>query len=299
MNSAIRKSKKKTAFTIVELLTVMSIIVILFSLLVPSLTMVRRYAKRVKQNAQFHSIAAAMQVFNDDFEGYPPSDDPNDDYPGAMKLAEAMVGQDLLGFHPISTFKSNDTDLYPDKLILTDPVDRKNLKDRNGPYLPLEGANVSTLMGLYGSGTTFGKLGGSDPNKGIVLCDEYPRTRNGLTGKRMGMPILYYKANTSKIKHDDATPNENIYDHRHNIKLIDLGLPWDDGTAGSFDHAIATVGGKTPDGDSTDPLLFYDKIQNEKITSFPRPHNPDEYILISAGFDGIYGTRDDIFNYSD
>jgi len=47
------KSKgKKVGFTIIELLTVMSIIIILIAMLVPSLNAVRRYARVVMQKGQ-------------------------------------------------------------------------------------------------------------------------------------------------------------------------------------------------------------------------------------------------------
>jgi hypothetical protein len=49
---------------------------------------------------------------------------------------------------------------------------------------------------------------------------------------------------------------------------------------------------------------FYDAITNKqvRITSTTlgmqrRPYKADTYILISAGFDGEYGTRDDITNF--
>ena len=105
MKPIARQSDSKAAFTIVELLTVMSIIVILIGLMVPSLNMVRRYAWEVRQKAQFNSIGTAIELFNSEFEGYPDSSeqDPDGiDYCGAMKLGEAMMGQDLRGIHPDS-----------------------------------------------------------------------------------------------------------------------------------------------------------------------------------------------------
>ena len=73
MKTIAKQSNRKAAFTIVELLTVMSIIVILIGLLVPALNKVRIYAREVKQNAQFHSIEAAIELFNNAFDGYPES----------------------------------------------------------------------------------------------------------------------------------------------------------------------------------------------------------------------------------
>jgi len=42
--------------------------------------------------------------------------------------------------------------------------------------------------------------------------------------------------------------------------------------------------------------LFYNAITNPKMSQ-PRPYNMNTYILISAGHDGIYGTKDDICNF--
>ncbi|MFA5251561.1 MAG: hypothetical protein WC454_03120, partial [Phycisphaerae bacterium] len=118
MKPITKQSDKKTAFTIIELLTVMSIIVILIGLLLPSLNMAKRYAKEVRQRAQFHSIGAAMELFsaNSGWGAYPPSDaldgstvTGGEPYCGAMKLCEAMMGQDLAGFHPDSRFRADFT----------------------------------------------------------------------------------------------------------------------------------------------------------------------------------------------
>jgi type II secretory pathway pseudopilin PulG len=284
-------------FTIVELLTVMSIIVILIGLLVPALNMAKRYAKDVKQRAQFHGIDVALQLFSSEFEGYPDSDyldEDNKQYPGATRLCEAMVGQDLLGFHPASRFMADCTDgaasptrLYDNPPGFLGSPTLDNLQARRGPYLQLENANAYRLEDIYEAGLLAG--GGFDYPELFVLCDEYARVKNKSTGRRIGMPILYYKANTSGFRHDANSlpiPTDDkgqIYNYLDNHYLVGLGTPPDGATA----HLLYA-----------EPERFYESTRNERITiTDGRPYRSDSYILISAGFDGLYGTRDDIFNF--
>lgn len=279
----------KKAFSIVELLTIMSILVLIMSLLLPALNQVRKHGKKVKQKAQFHSISVAMELFNAEWDGFPDSDALGADsqpYCGAMKFCEAMVGQDLLGYHPASVFRRDDDDpvtgLYP-----PNPSD-DNLDMRSKPYLQLENANAYKLEDIYGSGNV-----GSFTDKSRVLCDVYGRIKHGTTGKKIGMPILYYKANVSGTTHpitDNSvatTAVTNIYDHTDNDTLVQLGVPK---TTPLETHPMA---GTT----ATGIYVFYDAIWNDKITSLARPHRSDSYILLSAGFDGLYGTNDDVFNF--
>jgi type II secretory pathway pseudopilin PulG len=290
-----KKSDKKIAFTIIELLTVMSIIVILIGLLLPSLTMVKRHAKEVKQRAQFHSIEAALEIFSGDNEygSYPPSnaqDEDGQEYCGAMKLCEAMVGQDLAGFHPLSHFRADCTTDGTFKLYANNPTaaplspdTQTNLKARRGPFLQPDSANAYRLGQLYeDTGDFSGDL--------FVLCDVYNRVRNRDTGRGIGMPILYYKAHTSNTIHD---PNGSlpivgddagyIYNYTDNDKLVLLPPPFD-------------PTGTHPMGDAA--RNFYDLTRNDKVTiQSGWPYRPNTYILISAGFDGLYGTDDDIFNF--
>ena len=49
--------------------------------------------------------------------------------------------------------------------------------------------------------------------------------------------------------------------------------------------------------DPNGPIRFYEMTRNENITSTVRPVRADSYILQSAGYDGDYGTPDDIFNF--
>jgi type II secretory pathway pseudopilin PulG len=296
MKSNVKQSNRKAAFTIVELLTVMSIIVILIGLLVPALNKVRQYANEVKQQAQFHSMDAAIELFNSEFDGYPDSSALDPDgvpYCGAMKLCEAMMGRDLMGFHPDSIFRSSGLDslnnnLYPPQSQTV--AYTNSLSARKGPYLPLENANAYQLRDLY---TEVGPFAGEN----FVLCDVFRRVTHIQTGQRVGMPILYYKANTANTQHDYLNPDnpQNIYDYTDNHSLVMLGKPWDPPSKGGTPHRLAIETGQQPG------YRFYMNTTNDKVlattTAAVRPYRADTYILISAGNDGEYGTPDDICNF--
>jgi len=294
MKTIAKQSNRKAAFTIVELLTVMSIIVILIGLLVPALNRVRIYAKTVRQNAQFHSIEAAIELFNNEFEGYPESSalDPllpaPEPYCGAMKLCEAMMGWDLLGFHSNSIFDRNGEDATGSRLYLV-----ADLSARKGPFLPPESADAFRMEDVYSRGVA-AAAGFLDAS--LVLCDVY--TRKLTSGKKAGMPILYFRANTRARYHEPARlgagpidPTENIYNYWDNRMLVQLGQP--DVPAPANVH-------KFEDPLENPPDRFYKNTENFEITSatgLARPFRADSYILMSAGYDGDYGTADDIYNF--
>ncbi len=306
------KKKTKKGFTLIELLTVMSVIVILMALLVPAMSKVKKYAKELKQRAQFHSIAVAMDLFYNELGEYPNSgaDDTATspiEYCGAMKLAEAMVGRDQLGFHEDSLFRADGTDglgtaqvnnLYPTKADLANafwtPAEIEyNKQQRKGPFLPIENANANQVSGLYKATDYAAAFSTTDANDHLVICDVFNRVENSLTNKKVGMPVLYYKADISQIKHDPNTTaassttvlDGNIYDFRDNDDLVGLGAA-NGMTLSTTDHAI-----------HDDPTIFYEMTREEKVASRDWPVKADSYILWSAGYDGEYGTPDDITNF--
>ena len=326
-----KESKKLTngaGFTIVELLTVMAVIVILIGLLVPALNLVRDYAKEIQQRAQFHSMDIAIEMFKTEFGKYPPSIDninvtfdtnlgaDPDGYSGSLKLSEALVGWDLLGFHPNSDFRSDGQNVRDDGLGSTEPYDvyhpdapdggnvngqfaetaQENVQARKGPLVELEGANAFQLKDIY---TDFGSFNGDS----FVLCDVYAKKRG--SNKKIGMPILYYTARTryTQQKSDDADGIDNdIYNYLDNVDLLELGTPEDetahplaDGELGAADPAPAASSGLA---DADDYLDFENMIRNEQVTTINRPYRAESYILISAGKDGLYGSADDIYNFA-
>jgi len=281
MKSITKKTnKKKVGFTIVELLTVMSIIVILIGLLVPAINRVRMYAKEVTQRTQLAAIGTGIEFFSGELDGYPPSsalDSAGNAYCGALKLCEAMMGQDLMGFHPDSDFLRDGVDRAGRALYVTTTLDA-----RKKPYLQLENANVQKLVDIYGAGNTSPFLPES-----YVLCDVFSHSYK--SGARGGMPILYYKADVSNSLHDPNTnptatnSQGNIYNYWDNQMLVMLGKPWEQGTTSR--HALM------------DRDRFYKNTRNHKIPYPPRPYRADSFILITAGLDGEYGTADDICNF--
>jgi type II secretory pathway pseudopilin PulG len=292
MKPVAKRTRPKKAFTIVELLTVMSIIVILIGLMVPALNQVKIYATNVKQKAQFRSIEAALELFDSRFGGYPdssyaaPGATGPTAYCGALKLCEAMMGQDLMGYHPDSVLRSDGTDglgriLYTQASLVARP---------GGGFLPLENANAYPMGELYRTCAPF------DPCD-FALCDVYNRVTNVRTGKKVGMPILYYKANTSRQAHDLQNPDntDNIYNWRDNRELLMLGMPFDPPPSGRPHRLLRFAGGS---GTPPEPegKRFYWNIRNDKVSIW-RPYRVDSYILISAGWDGEYGTADDICNF--
>ncbi len=295
---------KKWGFTIIELLTVMSIIVILISLLVPSLNTVRRYSRVVRQKGQFHDIGMGLEMFSIDFDGYPSSRDNWLDggapaaYCGAMKLCEAMMGQDGLGFHPDSVFKRDGTDnsttpidLYPS------PVTIENRRQRKNTYVDPDKHIMCAVEDLYDSGGT----SPYDPCSS-VLCDVFMKFKalvpgKQISGKRIGMPVLYYKADVTKIDHDETVAlGKNIYDYRDNDGLTKLQV------VGITELHPLNSASTFVDGSGntrTGVWVFYNNTLNKKISTTLKPCNENTFILISAGWDGLYGTKDDVYNFAE
>ena len=132
--------RKKTAFTLVELLTVLAVMSLLIGILIPSLRMVQITAQNAKQKMQLASIGQSLLAFRNDYGEYPPSNavaTGGKYYCGAQKLAEALLGLDLLGCDKKTEWKG-DLPFYT-----TGPG--SDLTKRMPRYLEIETANAFSV----------------------------------------------------------------------------------------------------------------------------------------------------------
>jgi len=285
--------RKESGFTMMEMLIVLGILMLLVGLLIPALTAVKNIAKETKQKAQFSTIELALAGFKNDHGDYPPSDWAlGANYCGAQKLTEALLGWDLLGFHPNSAWRADGLDTVggvgtydPTKSRDLEPPGGDGIPDtmneRKEPYLELGTASAFKLGDLYRTNPNWTDTLAPDT---YVLCDAFTKKKIILpaTGRtvRAGTPILYYRANTSQKL------IRGIYKVDDNDALVQL-------------EANADLRVQHPLTDATNVFqFFYDQyIRDPKIEARAWPYRPDSYLLISAGADGLYGTPDDIRNF--
>ena len=302
MKNAGRNEKSK-GFTIVELMTVMGVIAILIGLLVPALDQVRRIAKEIRQKAQFHSIDIALEMYKNEEGDYPESSLMPNTLTGsltcgAQRLAEALVGRDLQGFDPMSTWDAqadettNNTVIYanPNKSVQTE-IDACDAR-RKGPYLKLDNVGAFNIAQLYKTNTGSVYAGSNLFYPAPVLTDVFVAQNIALsTGKtvKAGSPILYYKADPSKKEHVASSLfiNPNIYSNFDNDPILELGKM----TKQAELHPIYNPSGLQD--------KFYAATENPYITTVRKPYNSDSFLLLSAGYDGLYGTADDIWNFGE
>ena len=317
-----RKESQKQGFTIVEMLTVMGIIAILIGLLVPALAQVKDYAARVQQKAQFHSMDVALEMFKTDFGSYPDTSDNRGfstvppvapltqdprNYGGVQKLAEALIGWDLLGFHPRSGFRSDGQNyfqnatftnyalVYNTSLGIQAGLDseanaEENIKARK-KYIEPENANAFRMQDIYNT-----VVGNFLPTN-YALCDVYSKGRP--SGIKTGMPILYLKARLNYTFQNyslDTVYADDIYNYDDVRALVQLG------TAETIPVAHELERAATDPYTNFENMVLNTHVQQSTVTAANpdgvyRPYRADSYILVSAGKDGVYGTSDDIFNF--
>ena len=304
-----RRKQRPGGFTLIELLTVVAIISLLIAILSVGTRKVKILSKGLQQKSVFHAMTVGLELFSGDFDGYPDSQAVNTSggwVSGAQHLAEARRGRDNRGDDLRSRWRPSDDQTADNDLYSDVP---SSLARRKGPYCELKYGTTNTIYDLWGSQAGIYDSGASPAGyqRSPIITDVF--TQNDTPVGRVGMPIMYFKADSTKRFRVDAArqtvaetgyvPGEYsnwVYDLTDNVPI--LQLPWlRDPAAGPPEW-----NGHYPDPDNSgksQAWMFYEQItqQANPAQHFFRPFNGATFILISAGWDGIFGTKDDIVNF--
>lgn len=327
--------RRRWAFTLIELLTVVAIISLLISILVPSLSGARDAAKNAKTRSIMKAAGEGLELFRNENEqelrgnNYPPStpgDDPtesgnnnspgNEELCGAQWLVRYLLGKDLNGY----VARRN----VPVGAIGTTPgfeqegwYDPNSALPRSGPYLPLNSAMLKSPKQLPGAPAS--------------ADGDSPRFKNPVIIDNWDMPILYYAANTmygqnpnaNMTTYPGANPDKGIYAYVDNAFFT--GLCTESGCAADYppwlfrgdEHKLFYPGAWTSSPPAT-PAAWASQIADPAYrNSFPYiimnkeayqstggaskgtviPYRRDSFLLLSPGKDGRFGTDDDIWNF--
>jgi len=300
----IKPRRPRPGFTLIELLTVVAIISLLMSILLPSLSRARDQAKRAAVAGMLKSIDGGLEMFYNDFSRYPSStfrSDPITDYAGtgvnnltgAHWLARALVGHDAGGVDAQGRMLGSS----PVTLAELDPT-------------------VATRRGVYMEGPMYAR--DNDEARFTLAGDFEPTGRPVVYESHFGSPVIYYRANTrAQVPFADssglcpATGNPGVYSQQDNYTITGAGTDptgWDFAYAGR-QHPMAVFGSDSYDpndvttvcgDDDGIPGSFTDFLHNEtahETAQRVRPVNAERFILITAGKDGVFGTADDVANF--
>jgi len=255
--------------------------------------------------------------------------EPDTKIAGAHLLVHAMLGTDLLGPPGFKDFSSPRDHMWAnDTHAAADGAYEMN-KTTGDPEKPRYGGAAGFVDDKMRSTVrSFNQLADDD----IILNLEEQSWSDDVDGTAdqllftdsWGTPILYYRANPGAKRMTNNDTNKSSIYHQQDNGIItgspDLGSPYDaiglDFGAGrlsnrTYYHSIC----RTPDGNYPPiipPTATPDDVLSNAIyrDSFARfifdstmkvrntPVNKNTYLLISAGLDGIYGTVDDVTNWT-
>lgn len=315
----IRHVRGQSAFSLIELLVVIAIIALLTGVLVPGIRVVTRSAKRLKQASVFHGYRTGLELFNKDFNDYPdsgrlPGSGSTDLVCGAQHLAEALMGIDQKGFDPKSKWYAPDHG--PDIYASTARVPASSAAEiaasdnrRKDVYVEQKDDGCYALADIYPDISitpTLYSPSGFATARAPVLTDIFKKKRIELTTPtggtnrvKVGTPVLYFKADTTSklFMGNDPLGIANhanwTYNYDDNQAIIELGTVLDPTTVRHKYEEGETVNGTSLTGIE----FFYHKITNPGVDAFEKPYNHNTFILMSAGPDGVFGTKDDVTNF--
>jgi len=306
-------------FSLVELLTVVGIIALLIGILIPALNSARVSARKASSGQTIKAAAAGLEMFHKDFNAYPDSRrrlDPlirlpvseNDNQPlnGAHWLARALAGHDLAGIDVGGEFLNDRVGGGLDWSNAQARAPYEDARSRRPRYMDkTELFKRDVEIGTGGPGT--GRYVLIDAFEFPVLYYRANARARSFAGPVTGVdgPYVYDQRDNGDITGADGGGIDQWWNlagkpRRHGLGIAacrsggspDCEMKADDCTTASPPHQGFTFAGYIHDehvrqGQGPGSVQF----------SQLRPVNPETYLLISPGADGLYGTLDDVKNF--
>ncbi|HUU85228.1 MAG TPA: prepilin-type N-terminal cleavage/methylation domain-containing protein [Phycisphaerae bacterium] len=343
---------RRSAFTLIELMVVVTIIALLIGILLPSFNNMRVQARNVSTQSFFSALEQGNEMFksersiggqyvpsHSDSEGsggaygtqfsvigdplWPPPVGPAahifGPVSGASLLFYGLAGADTLGtpgfrdldINPNATGAGfwfddlgNNGDAVYQAGHYLDPATLEPGRPRYGPYIQ-DKALADRVVSFDQLINKEGKIvsvtapfGGEQQVRQKVFVDSFRQ------------PILYYSARRAAVPMttdpSSNPPVPGVFDQRDNMTITGNGTPTyaglDFGAGAAHEIAKSVFADPNPaTDDMRDPNFdrtFQRFIWDRNVTQRNTPVNRESFLLISAGNDGLYGTADDVTNWT-
>lgn len=251
---------------------------------------------------------------------------------GAQWLTLQLSGPDSQGY--VNPTVKNDAN-GDDKIDQNDwlewyglPANQSRSYTRNGPYADPDGKQVRSVnrvieenQDVTGIPSLLVSNGAGGNGGGSIWSNQFIP----FYVDQFEYPILYYAATPGvKPPFTTGTPGSNFtigkYDQSDNAAFTGsdgndgrypvTGPGWDltgaQADPANYRHPLGTLGYVKDQDTWPDPKTFaafvcdqnvFDNTAQSNGRGLLQPHNPNTFLLISAGADGVYGTGDDIANF--